>query len=521
MCDLQALPNELFDIIIEHLVVKIGIYKAVLLRTVNRAFNAAILEAICVKQVVDIDDPATSCLPRRIDPTLRAKIFEVGSRSANVASSTYLSVVSTVNRTLDTMIAYQDQELVQRRHEAIAGAVFFIRDPVHPKIDMLSILSGAAIIGNLSLVKTLLKSDDIDVNGRARYFESPLTLAAGRGHLSIVQYLLDCGARLDSVARDWHKIRRLTCQADWEKADDVERWHSLTDSFPSALRSAVLGGHDDIVDLLLHQQHRLSITSLEYLRAIMAGAKAGRLDLMWKLFEVIGKDLLEFTGLGNEMLWEATRYGQEKVVQWFLDKGVNVNVFPDYDRGSLYSALQIAASLGNISMARLLLDRGADVNLNGHNRPGQSPIEGAAQCGQEEMVKLLIDHGADPGKALQGAAAGGQPRLMKILLNRLPDLPNRNGGDVGRMALFRACACRNLTAITMLVEAGVSINQGSPDPSVPPLNYAKQDGVQWMADHLISLGALETDWAMRSDEQGCEAREIRVSERTWEWVGKY
>jgi hypothetical protein len=50
MCGLQTLSNDLIDIIVQHLVVKIGNYKAVLLRTVNRAFHAAILEAICVKK---------------------------------------------------------------------------------------------------------------------------------------------------------------------------------------------------------------------------------------------------------------------------------------------------------------------------------------------------------------------------------------------------------------------------------------------------------------------------------------
>jgi ankyrin repeat protein len=220
------------------------------------------------------------------------------------------------------------------------------------------------------------------------------------------------------------------------------------------------------------------------------------------------------------MLWEATRYGQEKVVLWLLEKGIDVNAFPWRIRNTNHSALQIAASLGNLSMVRLLLNRGADVNLNGLNTTGHPSIEGAARCGQEAIVELLIVHGADPRKALLSATAGGQPRLIRLLLNRLPDLPNRKSGDVGRMALLKAFACRNLRAITMLVEAGVSLNLGL-EPSLKLLNLAKEDGLPWMVAHLLSLGAEETDKVVARYEQGFNSRAILVSERTWDWVGKY
>jgi hypothetical protein len=215
-----------------------------------------------------------------MNPTLRGKIFAVKSCSVNAASGSYLSVISTVNRTLDAMIGDTDEELVKLRHESIVGPALLKRDPIDAEIEVQSLLSGAAIVGNLSVVKALLNQGDIDVNGWARYFDSPLTLAAGQGHLSIVQYLLDCGARLDSVASNWSRDPGLECQADWNSADE-QRWClSLNEHFPSALRSAVLNGHDDMVDLLLLPRYRLPITSLEYLRAIMAGARAGRLDLI-------------------------------------------------------------------------------------------------------------------------------------------------------------------------------------------------------------------------------------------------
>lgn len=85
--ELSQLPPELFGLIIKHLVVIIGPYKAVLLRSVNRAFDAAILNAICVSQVADIDDRAISNIVWRMPPFIRAKIFVTKAAPLTVAAN--------------------------------------------------------------------------------------------------------------------------------------------------------------------------------------------------------------------------------------------------------------------------------------------------------------------------------------------------------------------------------------------------------------------------------------------------
>ena len=63
-------------------------------------------------------------------------------------------------------------------------------------MEALNLLSGAAIIGNLSVLESLLgrsesSSASVDTNDVTPHFHSPLTLAAAWGHLDIVRYLLD------------------------------------------------------------------------------------------------------------------------------------------------------------------------------------------------------------------------------------------------------------------------------------------------------------------------------------------
>ena len=524
MIDLQAFPDDIFNRIIERLVIIIGIQKAVGLRTVNRLFNAAILEAICVSQVVDIYDPATPYLVSYIASTLRSKIFVVKSRFANATSKSHLFVIANVNRTLDTVIGETQEELVKYRHESVAEMVSFMHsvsswgdEPVDAKLEAQNLLSGAIIIGNLPVVKLLLASKEsspalAEINGATPYFGRPLTLAAARGHLEIVHYLLDCGARPDMFSGH---------DRPGEDSQDNELLQRVTryrDPPASALCAAILGGYEDIAHLLLLPQYRISSTKFEYLRAILAGVRVGRLHLIQTLFKTIGKSPSDFPGLGNEMIREAIRYDRKEVVQMLLGNGVDINAFPDRDIRKYRGTLHIAASLGNSSMVRFLIERGADVNFN---NSGSLSIEAAARCGQEEIVEMLLEQGADPVAALRSAAEGGQPRVIKLLLDKFADLPNRDEGNAGREALWKALAARNLMAITILVKGGVSLNEGYEYPSLLPINLAKQGSGPWVVNHLISLGAQETDTIAFTDKYPVNIGGVLVSERTWEWVGKY
>jgi ankyrin repeat protein len=532
MVGLQSVPQELLNEIIEHLLVVIGIQKAVMLRTVHRSFNTAILEAICVSQVVDIFDPATPYLVNAMGSTLRGKIFAVKSLSTEATTKSYLSIIASVNHTLDRFVGETDEETTKRRHESVAQTVApWGKEPGDPSLEAgaQNLLSGAIVIGNLPLVKELLESNEsspalADVNGSSPYFRRPLTLAAAWGHLEITQYLLDCGARPDLFTSryppgDDTKVD----DKDWDPKDET-RFSGLSsyrNSPLSALSAAVLGGYEDIVHLLLLPQYRLPSTKFEWLRALLAGARAGRLDLIQKIFETLGKSLSDYPGLGNEVIWEAIRSDRKEVVQMLLDNGVDVNAFFYPGNRRYCGTLQIAASTGNASMVRYLIERGAKVNFDGLNRAHNLPIEIAALCGHKEVVQLLLEQGADPSRAIRRAAKGGQPRIVKFLLDKYPDLPQREEGDVGRETLWNAMASKNLTAIDILVESGVSLNEGYEYEATLPINLAKQGYGTWVVEHLISLGAEDTKEVTYADKCPVTVGEVLVSERTWQWAGKY
>ena len=111
------------------------------------------------------------------------------------------------------------------------------------------------------------------------------------------------------------------------------------------------------------------------------------------------------------------------------------------------SALMLAALKGEVTGARMLLDRGAQIQL-----PGWSPIHYAATGPEVKLVELFLDRGADVNALapngstpLMMAAQYGTEEGVKVLLDRGADGSRRNQLDL-RAADFARMAGRDSLA---------------------------------------------------------------------------
>jgi ankyrin repeat protein len=125
-------------------------------------------------------------------------------------------------------------------------------------------------------------------------------------------------------------------------------------------------------------------------------------------------------------VFEAAAFGRVDRLRELLDEDPSrANAFGDDG----FHPLGLACFFGHVDAARLLLERGADVNALSTNENVQTAAihAAAAAAGDEttryELVKLALEHGADPNlpqgggfRAIDAARQNGDARVEQLLL---------------------------------------------------------------------------------------------------------
>jgi ankyrin repeat protein len=135
---------------------------------------------------------------------------------------------------------------------------------------------------------------------------------------------------------------------------------------------------------------------------------------------------------GRELdVFEAAAFGRTDRLRDLLDDDpARANAFGDDG----FHPLGLACFFGNVDAARLLLERGAEVNAVSRNERIQTAAIHAAAASNEEgtdesvryeLIKLVLDHGADPNlqqgggfRAIDAARQNGDQRVEQLLLDR-------------------------------------------------------------------------------------------------------
>jgi ankyrin repeat protein len=199
---------------------------------------------------------------------------------------------------------------------------------------------------------------------------------------------------------------------DAVRAGDAERVRQLLDSDPALASAREEGG----------------------ISAVLLAAYNGREDLARTLAARRNDlDIFEASALGVLDRISSLLRNEPGLVHAFSPDG--------------FTPLHLSAFFGRASAARVLLDRGADLEAESRNGSHQRPIHSAAahrQMGVSiEIVRLLLDRGADANRKQEGgytplhqAAARGHLKMVELLLERNAEVNART--DDGRTPLTLA-----------------------------------------------------------------------------------
>lgn len=204
------------------------------------------------------------------------------------------------------------------------------------------------------------------------------------------------------------------------------------------------------------------------------------------------------------------------VVKMLLDEGVNIiiNMRIGKRRTREGSGLHWAARIGHEPLARLLLDKGA--NVAARDPTGYTALHWAAAMGNDAVIGVLLENGAErlamgkfKDKPLDRAGYYGHMNAVKVLLEDAPaDAKYKDGATSLHLAAGYPDDDLAVKFVSSLLEMGASIGATN-DNHVSALYCAVGAGNEKVMKLLLEKGAGIVQWYDHASPVAMARRTIR------------
>jgi len=208
----------------------------------------------------------------------------------------------------------------------------------------------------------------------------------------------------------------------------------------------------------------------------------------------------------------ASAGGHANIVQLLLNSGADINLNNECSKPEFGTALAAASTKGHINIVQLLLKSGADVNLTSHNSRSRyglafsrastvvygTALAAASAEGHLNIVQLLLESGADVNlhapdilTPLQAACVVGRDKVVPYLLKAGAEVDFALG-KTGFHETALEIACRSYSGerpniIADLLEAGADVNRKGMQQTA--LQAASHSGYAKIVVQLLNAGA--------------------------------
>ncbi|XP_072229397.1 ankyrin repeat and SOCS box protein 3 isoform X2 [Leuresthes tenuis] len=299
--------------------------------------------------------------------------------------------------------------------------------------------SKECVLDILSAVGGSSRGSRAYVNSLTHEGESACYLAAQRGHLAVVRFLLKAQANINQLTND------LSCP----------------------LFAAVDNGHKDVVKLLVSKGSEVNRThTASCWTCLHQAVYKGHSGIVSILVDVCNLEALDDHKISP--LFVAAQYGQTECLEILVNAGASVNI----QAADLATPLLIASQEGHQACVALLLDHGADPNMACSQEWPQLPIHAAAQFGHISVLRRLIDvtdRACDCSEGMVSplyvAVHSDQTKSMELLLKEgySPDAQDCTG-TLGLRSPLSLALCRTANKpcsepVKLLLAAGATLSE--------------------------------------------------------------
>ena len=285
----------------------------------------------------------------------------------------------------------------------------------------------------------------------------------------------------------------------------------------NALRYASIGGHTDVVEMLIHMGFDINIENLEAKTPLHLACKHGHLATITKLIQlganVNSEDDNKLTPLiyacenGNVACFEKLmiesdadfhfkfdkfsrlfcyicKFGHVGILNKYVEMGARIH----FDGYHEWSPLHEACASGHVEMAARLVDLGVDINCR--VIWDRTPLFEACENGHLEVVNELIQLGANVflsdknGETpLHAASAKGHLEVCKRLI--YSGCKVNSFTDIGMSPLHEACQNGHIEIVQLLLDYGAIQYYNANHSS--PAYYANKNGHKQIYEKLIKI----------------------------------
>ena len=224
----------------------------------------------------------------------------------------------------------------------------------------------------------------------------------------------------------------------------------------SALHCAANSGHAQVVELLLQSGSTVNLQDDDGCTALMGSTNTADTACMLILLNYQADIHLRDYYEGADALMYAAMRNRIQHAQRLLEHGAQIEA----TGGDGWTALKIAAAWNYDGMAKLLIDKGANVDHQ-DTEELDTPLLVAAQFGALKSAEVLLENGAaleaknqDGNTALFEASGANEAEVLKLLIDRgcLMDGKDNNGDTV----LLKTVNAGHIECLQILIEAGAT-----------------------------------------------------------------